>query len=130
MACISIKKNTNKVCTGDLDKRIKIQTTSITANNAPGGLSTTGFTDIYTCWALVKTTTTRQFIDGVNIEIALNTDFFIRYTGSVNFEQELWIEYAGNRFKLINYNNIDKDNVIIRLRCSEKGDSAILVNAR
>lgn len=130
MACESIKKNKNKVCIGDLDKRIKIQTTSITANNAPGGLSTTGFADIYSCWALVKTSANRQFIDGVNIENGLNTDFFIRYTASVNLEQQLWVEYAGNRFKIVNTNNIDKDNQIVRLRSSETGSTAILVNDR
>lgn len=130
MSCNSIKKNINKVCTGDLDKRIIIQTTSITPNNSPDSVATTGFATVATVWAMIKTTPNRQFIDGVNVENGLNTDFYIRYNSSINFEQQLWVEYNDNRFKIVNVDNIDKEDKIIRLRSIEKGDKTILANAR
>ena len=130
MACNSIKKNINKVCASDLDKRISIQTSSIVANNKPGGLASVGFLTIATVWSMIKTSPNIQFIDGVNVENGINTDFYIRYNSSINFEQKLWIEYAGNRFQIANVDNINKDNKFIRLRSIEKGSSSIPVNSR
>lgn len=130
MKCRSIKKNINKICIGDFNHRIKIQTTSIIANNAPNSLSTVAFTTIAEVWAMIKTNTAREFIDGVNIENGLNTDFYIRYTSLISLSQQLWIEYDGNLYKITNVDNIDKDNKIIRLRAIEKGDKTINANKR
>ena len=130
MKCQSIKKNINKICIGDLNHRIKIQTTSITPNNAPNSLSTVAFTTVAEVWAMIKTNTAREFIDGVNIENGLNTDFYIRYTSSISLSQQLWVEYDGNLYKITNLDNIDKDNKIIRLRAIEKGDKTINANKR
>lgn len=130
MACTSIKPNTNKVCTSDFNLRIEVQTTSITPNNSPGGLTTAGFATVATVWALVKTNANRQFISGVNIENGLNTDFYIRYNSSIDYGVQLWVEYGGNRFKVTNIDNIDKQNNIIRLRSTEKGSTTLLANDR
>jgi len=130
MICTSIKKNINKVCIGDRDKRIKIQTSSIAPNNSPDGLATTAFVTISTVWAMVKTTANRDFIDGVNVENGLNTDFFVMYDSTISYEQQLWVEYNSNRFKVTNIDNIDKDNKIVRLRSTEKGIKTTLVNSR
>lgn len=130
MKCQSIKKNINKVCIGDFDKKIKILTTSITPNNSPNSLSSVGFTTIATIWAMIKTNIIRQFIDGVNIENGLNTDFYIRYNSSIPLNKQLWVEYNNNLYKITNTDNIDKDDKIIRLRSIEKGDKTINANKR
>jgi len=130
MKCDSIKKNVNKVCIGDLDKRIKIQTSSIAPNNSPNSVATTAFVTIATVWAMIKTSTNRDFIDGVQVENGSNTDFYIRYTSSIDFEKQLWIEYNNNKFKINSVDNIDKDDLFVRLRSTEKGDKTILANLR
>lgn len=130
MTCASFKKNTNKVCISDLNKKIIIQTSSIAPDNSPDSVSTTSFANVATVWAMIKTSANISFINGVNVENGLNTDFFIRYTNAIHFEQQLWIEYDGSRYKVINSENIDKDNKFVRLRSSEKGDKTILVNQR
>ena len=130
MKCRSIQKNINKVCVGDFNKRIKIQTSSIKANNSPSAVSEVAFQTLANVWALIKTAPNREFIDGVNIENGLNTDFYVRYSPSINYEEQLWIEYDNNRFKIKNIENIDAENKIIRIRCIEKGDKSILANAR
>jgi len=130
MKCQSIKKNTKKICTGDFDKRIKILTTAIIPNNAPDGLPTVGFTTIVTVWAMVKTNTAGEFIDGVNIEKGINTDFYVRYSSSIPLDKQLWIEYQNIYYKIINTDNIDIDDKVIRLRGIEKGDKTINANQR
>jgi SPP1 family predicted phage head-tail adaptor len=130
MKCNSIKQNVNKVCIGNLNKKIKIQTSSIAPNNSPNSLATASFETVATVWAMLKTSPNRSFIDGVNVANGLNTDFFIRYTSSIDFDKQLWIEWNNTRFKIINPDNIDKEDNFIRLRCVEKGDKTILANAR
>ena len=130
MKCQSIKKNIKKVCISDFDKRIKIQTSSITPNNSPNSVSSVGFTTIATVWAMIKTNTAREFIDGVNIESGINTDFYIRYNSSIPLDKQLWVEYDNNLYKITNLDNIDKDDKTIRLRSIEKGDKTINLNKR
>lgn len=130
MKCGSIKRNINKVCAGDFRDRINIQTTSITPNNSPNGLSSVGFETIATMWALVKTNASREFIDGVNIQNGLNTDFYIRYNSAIPLDKQLWVEFKGSLYKIINTDNIDKMDNIVRLRSTEKGDSSINANKR
>jgi len=79
---------------------------------------------------MIKTNTAREFIDGVNIENGLNTDFYIRYNSSIPLNQQLWVEYNNNLYKITNTDNIDKDDKIIRLRSVEKGDKTINANKR
>jgi SPP1 family predicted phage head-tail adaptor len=120
MKCQSIKKNVKKICTSDFDKRIKILTTAIIPNNAPNSSATVGFTTIATVWAMVKTNTAREFIDGVNIEKGINTDFYVRYNSSIPLDKQLWIEYQNIYYKIVNTDNIDID----------EGDKTINANKR
>jgi SPP1 family predicted phage head-tail adaptor len=130
MKCSSIKKSTNKVCLADLNKRIKIQTSSIAPNNSPNGLSSVAFTTILEVWAMIKTSPSSSFIDGVNVANGLNTDFYIRYSSEIPLEKQLWIEYDGNLFKISFSENIDKENKFVRLRSVEKGDKTTNANKR
>lgn len=130
MKCQSIKRNVNKVCIGDFREKIKIQTTSISANNAPNGLSSVAFTTVAEVWAMIKTNASREFVDGVNIENGLNTDFYVRYNTAIPLTKQLWIEYKSNLYKITNTDNIDKMDNIVRLRSTEKGDKTINANKR
>ena len=130
MKCQSIKKNIKKICTNNFDKRIKILTTAIIPSNAPNSSATVGFTTIATVWAMIKTNTAREFIDGVNIEKGVNTDFYIRYNSSILLDKQLWIEHQNIYYKIVNNENIDINNKIIRFRSIEKGDKTINANKR
>lgn len=131
MNCEAIKKNNKKICIADFDKRIKIQTSSIKGSNNPNSSATIGFTTLVTVWAMVKTNSNYSFIDGVNTQDGINTDFYIRYSSSVPLDKQLWVEYNNNKFKITNTpENIDKDNQIIRLRSTEKGVKTVAANTR
>tara|TARA_R110000782_G_scaffold97853_1_gene182887 strand:+ start:351 stop:746 length:396 start_codon:yes stop_codon:yes gene_type:complete len=131
MSCRKIiSSKTSYVCTGSFDRKIKIQTSSIAGNNSRGVQSVVSFKDLATVWAMIKTNISGDFIDGVQVGNGVNTDFYIRYNSKIDFEQQLWVEYKNNRFKIVSIDNIDKDDLVIRLRSVEKGDKTILVNAR
>jgi SPP1 family predicted phage head-tail adaptor len=130
MKCKSLKKNINKVCIADLDSKIKIQKTSEVYSNNPDTAPVAQFTDIVEMWAMVTTKESFNYIDDVQVGDAVNTEFVIMYTASIDFSQRLYVEYGGVKYKIISANNIDKSNQHIRLRCVELGDKNITANLR
>lgn len=128
MACKTIKPNTNKICIADLNKRIKIQTKYATASSNPNTAPSTSFVDVAQAWSLVKTKSNFEWVDGVQTQTGFNTDFYIRYNSAIDFERKLWIELDDRRYTVINIENIDKQNNIIKLRASETGDKIIEAN--
>lgn len=128
MTCEAIKPNINKVCTGDLNKRIAIQYRSIATVNSPDSNLTVGFSTAISCWAMIKTGSSNNWVDGVDTSQTINTDFFIRWTSSIDFTREIWVLYDGIRFKVANIDIIDKKEKIVKLRSVEKGVSTISAN--
>lgn len=130
MKCATIQKKKNKICASDFDKKIKIQISQKVSNNAPNSLNTTSFTTILNPWALIKTKPINEFINGVNISSGVNINFYIRYTSSIDFRQQLFVEYNNNLYAIQSVENIDEENKIIVLTASQKGDKNINANKR
>lgn len=134
MSCKTIKPNISKICEGDFNRKIKIQYTASAANNKPNSNASTSFNDLIQVWAMVKTNSlisgSSDFIQNVNTQKGFSIDFFIRYTASIDFERELWVEFNGNRYKVGSVDNIDKRNELIRLRASERGKKTVQANQR
>ena len=55
MTCKTITKQANKICIGNLNKKIKIQTSSFIDSNTPNQPSGIEFADILEPWAMIKT---------------------------------------------------------------------------
>ena len=121
MRCKTIKPNYSRVCIGDLNKKIKIQFTSSSGNNAPNQNAGVGFTNVIDAWAMIKTSAVFNPVNGVNIDSGVNTDFYIRYTSSIDFNKQIWVEYNDSKFKITAIDNIDKQDHFVRLRSTERG---------
>lgn len=128
MVCKSIKPNTNKVCISNLNERIVIQTKTIASNNNPNSEATTVFTDVASAWALIKTNSNYEWIDGVQVRNGFNTDFYIRYNSVIDYTQQLWIEHNSNKYRVVNIDNIDKQDEFIKLRTTQTGNESINAN--
>ena len=126
--CGNITGNKNRVCIGDLDQRIKIQTTTNTANNSPNTNATVAFQDVVTMWSLVKTTPVNRY--NVNITNSITTDFYVRYTTDIDLTISLWIEWRDIKFKVISTENIGKQFDFIHLKAIEHGDKNFNANLR
>ena len=46
---------------------------------------------------------------------------FISFTKSVDLSRTIWVKYNNRRFKIANPENIDEDNLYLRLRAIERG---------
>jgi len=130
MACNTIKNNKTKVCTGDRDQKIIVQTTTTTDNNSPGTYQDIAFQDLATMWAMVKTSPNNRYIDNVNTSGVTTTDFYFPYTADIDYTIKLWVDWRGIKFKVLSTENIAKQFRTIRLRASETGDSTYEANLR
>ena len=122
MSCrkrIDFKKS--KICSGDLNKKITIQYRQRIESNSANSISTMGFVDVGTFWAAVKTTVSKEPFDKVNLGEAITTDFFIRYSANIDIQKEVWIQYNCRNFKVINIENLNEDNLILRFRSVDRG---------
>lgn len=125
MACKTIRPNISKVCIADLRNKIKVQFSSSKANNSPNSNAGTSFKNILEVWALIKTNPASEFINGINVVNGVNTDFYIRYTSSIDFSKQIWVEFENSRFKIAEVENIDRRNEFVRLRAIERGNKSL-----
>jgi SPP1 family predicted phage head-tail adaptor len=134
MACRSIKPDIDKICTADLNKKIKIQFTSSAPNNNPGSNAGTTFKDLKTVWAMIKTKASAEFMVNVNVQRTITTEFYIRFDASIDFKRklwvELWVEYNNSRYDVINFENLGEQNKFIKLTATERGKKTVNANQR
>ena len=130
MVCRSIKPDIDKICTADLNKKIKIQYTASLANNAPNSNAGTNFKDLKTVWAMIKTKSSAEFLVNVNVQRTITTEFYIRYDASIDFKRKLWIEYNGSRYDVINFENLGEQNRFFKLTATERGKETVNANQR
>jgi SPP1 family predicted phage head-tail adaptor len=122
MICSStIKFNKPKICSKDLRHRILIQYREIAATNNLDTDPEPTFTEVGNYWAGIKTSPSRNAFNDVNQGAAITTDFYIRYTTSIDFLKNIWIEFNGRRFEVINADNINEYEEYILLRAVDKG---------
>ncbi len=110
-----------KICTKDLNKRITLQYPFTTGTSNFDVNTDRSFKDILDCWAAVKTTAGAQFFDEVNLQEGITTRFYIRFTKSVDLGRQIWVKFNNRRFKIVNPENINEDNLWIKLVAVERG---------
>lgn len=125
--CAKIKQKPYKICTGDLSKRITLYVRSIT--DPQGGSVDFGenFTTPTNVWAMIETLSKGvEIFDGSNVIDVATHLFYIRYIPGITFE--MYLDYNGRRFRIIDVQNIDEKDETIILRCTERGDNTKPVN--
>jgi SPP1 family predicted phage head-tail adaptor len=119
MGCKSIKRNMRRVCVGDLNKLITLQARAI----SPPSFSSTDFDETFTngddVWAAVNTVAGKTFFDGVNTDITITHEIFIRFDASVT--SETWIEMDDRRIDILDTENLDERDEWLKLICTERG---------
>lgn len=130
MACKRIQPNVRKVCSTDFRNKIEIQFSSSKPNNSPNVNADASFSNEKTTFAMIKTSKRSQFIDGTNVVDGTNVDFYIRYDSEIDYSKKLWVEFDNNKFDIVDIENIDKWNRVVRLGAIERGNKSFLVNLR
>lgn len=112
--CKVISKPKLKICLGDFDKRISIEsrtqtTDSLTVDNDEV------FTVIATPWARITTRTKEILFDDVNTDAVSTHLFEIRYSSMYEITAENFILFKNKRYRIIAVDNVDEEDEYIRM---------------
>jgi len=117
--CQFIKRKHRKVCIGDLNTLIKLQSRDIVAPLFDSVDFDENFQDTAEVLALIETQTGRTVFDGVDTDINITHKIVIRYDATVT--SETWIELAGKRVDIIFVENLESRNEWMLLFCVMRG---------
>lgn len=123
MSCKSIRRKNRKVCIGDLNKLITLQSRAITPPDFGDPDFDETFTDGDDVWAAVNTVDGKTFFDGVNTDVNITHEFYIRYDATVT--AETWVEMDDRRFDILRTNDLDERQDFMQLICVERGANTI-----
>lgn len=122
MTCKSTKQfKKTKICSKDLRHRVLIQYRETAGTNNLNSDPEPTFTDIGNYWAAIKTTPSRESFNDVNQGSAATTDFYLRYTESIDIFKNLWIIFRDRRFEVLNADDMEEDRLFYRFRAIDKG---------
>jgi SPP1 family predicted phage head-tail adaptor len=120
--CEKVKIKKREVCIGDLDRIISLKVRSLVgdSNSADFLLNFTNDGDV---WAAIQTTANGEvFFDGMNTEVITTHKFYINYISL--FTQEIWIEFEGNNYDIINVEDLDERHEFLKLNCVIRGSNS------
>ncbi len=121
MGCRAVKLKSRRVCIGNLNKRIKIQTRALTSNNTGSIETIETFTDVVEVWAAIETTRGSQLWDGVEVSNPFTHKIYIRYRDDIDYEK--WVEYEDEKYDIVDVENLEQKNEWLLLMCTRKGDN-------
>lgn len=119
---MNIRRKHRKVCIGDKDTLVKLQSRALTAPSSGVDLSET-FVDISDVWALVETVSGKSFFNDVGIEFNVTHHIYIDYIAGIT--DEAWIEFTDasgdRRFDILDFEDLEERHEDLKLVCNDRG---------
>jgi len=104
-------------------KTITLYNRAIVAPVAGSADFTESFSGAAPVLALIDTTRGKTLFDGVATDRPITHKFCIAYLAGVT--AETWVEFGGRRFDILDVENCGEEDVVLRLSCTETGDSSL-----
>ena len=120
MAKTLVRRPRRKLCVGDLDKRVILQTRKIKEPDFGATDFGEDFVKSDEVWASVKTTSGKVIFDGVAADVRITHEIGIRYNPDVT--SETWIILGGNQLDVALVDNLEERNEWMILLCTDRGD--------
>ena len=119
--CIPIKGQIRRVCIGDLDRLITLQTRNLTAS-----LTATDASELFVdtpgnVFAMIKTVSGETFFDDVGTERDVTHHFYIYFDETIT--SEIWILFNNERFDVLSSEDLDERHEFMLLRATNRGVS-------
>lgn len=118
-SCQFIKRKHRKICIGDLDTLIKLQSRDIVSPVFGDVDFDEDFQDTSEVWALIKTQTGKTVFDGVDTDFNITHGMTIRFDPSVT--TETWVELDSRKFDIMMLENLEERNEFLLLFCTVRG---------
>lgn len=125
-ACSRIEIKNRKLCLSNLNKRIKIQSRQMRPKSIVDVDYEEVFEDLFTVWAAVETNRGFESFNQVGtnqegLQTSFTHKFYIRYSSSCNITSQNWVEYCGDKFRVISVENLDERDSFILIKAVKKG---------
>lgn len=117
--CQFIKRKHRKVCVGDLDTLVKIQSRDIVSPLFNAVDFDEDFQDQSEVWAMIETQNGKTIFDGVGTDINITHKITIRFDPTVTAER--WVEIALRKFDIVLAENFEERDEWLLLLCKERG---------
>lgn len=124
--CSPIRIKKRRICAGDLKEQVVIQLRAIKAPQSGSVDFDEDFSNQQTVWAAIETKSGIEKFDGVNLISTASHFIYIRYTADIDVER--WITYNGDRYQILDAENLEERNEFYLLRCSPLGDKTLQAN--
>ena len=73
-------------------------------------------------WANVLSVTGKTFFNGVNADVAVTHEIFIRYRDDLDID---FVEFEGKYFNILAAEDFEEHHEFLRLICEERGDKTL-----
>ena len=123
MQSAKIGSKNRQVCIGDLNTRITIHVRSVQTPVFEGIDFTEKFNPSEEVWAMVTTVAGKTLFDGINQDVALSHEIYIRYRDDVNSES--WIDLDGILLDILRTEDLDESHEFLRLFCTLRGSKEL-----
>lgn len=117
--CEFIKRPHRKVCLGDLDTMIKLQSRDIVSPVFDDVDFDEDFQDIAEVWAKVDTNIGNAVFDGVDTDINITHEITIRFDPTVT--SETWIEIGARKLDIVLTENFESRDEWLLMFCTDRG---------
>ena len=118
--CIKIKGRRRQICAGDLDRRITLTTRDIQTTEIGIPDFSEDFTGAIERWAMIQTEKGDEFFSFNNLDRVFSHSFYLRFDPLVT--SSYYIEFDGNRYDILNVEDLDERHEFLRLKCAVLGD--------
>jgi len=117
--CQFLRRKHRKVCIGDRDTLITLQSRDIVAPVFGDVDFEEDFQDISEVWAKVETQTGEEIFDGVDTAFNVTHIFTIEFDPSIT--TETWVELDDRKLDIIATENFEERNESLALFCTLRG---------
>lgn len=131
--CRDVSPKKRKICTGDLNRPIKVQVRTLTEKPLSDPDYDEVFTDVVTVWAAIETARGHSSFNDIGLTregstIVFTHKLFIRYSSSFTVTSEDWVEFDGIKYDIRSVENLEERNEFLALYCLRKGPGTKLGN--
>lgn len=129
--CVKINGKKRRLCGDELDRILILQNRTITApiggDDVDYGEAFDDLSDDTPCMIKTRPVGTTFFGGVTNTEETIDIEFYIRFEEGIS--TETWIEFEGDRYRILHVEDLDKRHEWLKLVCTERGDKGNAVNA-
>jgi len=127
MECNPVKIKRQRVCFGDLNRKIKIKSRTITAPDESDEFDyEQTFGTPVTKWAAVQTSSGKDIFDGTNMIGTATHFFFLKFVSGLTSES--MVEWRNENYRVLRIENLDENDEYMKLYCALRGVTANEVN--